>query len=1386
MVKGGTFYAVWNEAKGCWSTKLDDVITMIDNAMEEYKAKDPDLENAKILYMKYSTSGSLKAWWQYVKQLVLDNFHPLDESLTFLNTPVNKNDYASKRLPYALEPGNYDAWDELVGTLYAPEERHKIEWAIGSVVTGASKELQKFLVFYGDSGTGKSTILNIIEKLFEGYCGKFKAKALGSANATFALESFKDNPLVAIQHDGDLSRIEDNTTLNSLVSHEPIPINAKYEREYTMRINSMLFIGTNKPVKITDSKSGIIRRLIDVSPSGKLIPKRRYNQLMKNIGFELGAIAYHCKEVFEADPYYYDDYVPRAMIGSTNDFYNFMEDNYDEFKEKNYVTLNDAWFKYRLYCDEARVPYPYSKRVFKEELKNYFSSFKERAYLDGQQTRNLYENFKIEKFGFEDIENKPANSDTDVPAWLQFNTTESYFDKIGKDWPAQYAFIKENGSDKPGVPWDVCETVLADLNTSELHYVRPPEEIRNTLVTVDFDKKDPVTGEKSLEMNIKAASSWPETYAELSKSGAAIHLEYFYTGDVSKLMPVYEEDVEIKVFNGKASLRRKLSRCNNLKITTISSGLPIRKEMKKTVNEHAIKDEKHLRNLINKALRKEIEPYATVTCIDFIGEVLKQAQESGMKYDISDMKSSILAFAASSTHNAISCIDKVGQFQLRSEEPLEWVAPSSVKPGEEKKKIAFFDTEVFSNLFILCYKPLGETGVKYINPTPRQVLEFFQNYNAIGFNNLGYDNTICMMRIQGASNYELFVRSQNIINNGKGRNDYIDYNAKNLSYTDVYDFCSTKQGLKKWEIELQKKGVPVRHDEAGVPWDQPVPENKWDRVAEYCMNDVEATEQVFLANQSDFRAREILVELANALRGPGSTVNDKTNDLTAKLIVGNERNPQALFVYPDLKKEFPGYEFNPYGIDRNRYYLAVDSKEYQNPALHQLYELNDEGKYILTKDQIAISGKQYYKDTFISGKSFYKGYDPGEGGFVYAKWGMYYGAECYDSASHHPSSIIAENGFGPYTENFKMLLDIRLHIKHKDYDWVRSLCGGILAPYLTSDEDAKQLSQALKIAINSVYGLTAAHFANKLRDPRNEDNWVAKRGALFMIDLMLEVKKRGYEVIHVKTDSIKIAHPDEKIFQFVLDYGKKFGYTFEIEHKFDRICLVNNAVYICKYTDDPANGKTAGQWEGTGDQFKKASSPYEFKTLFSHEDIDFYDLCVTQTVKVGGGIYLDMDENLPDSELMEKEEKKLLDKWKKVGFELNSENDSNLVNGFAPRLTDIPEKKLEQYAMDAFHADYVKLCQLREDIERCHNYRFVGKAGLFCPMKSGAGGGRLVREKDGKYAYVAGSKGYRWLEAETVKELKLEDSIDLTYFERLKEDAVKAINLYGDFNTFVA
>src|SRR5574344_526750 len=291
MIKGRDFYAIWLEERGLWSTDEQDVIKVIDDILNKYaKEHKQDFDSkTSVMHMWDAESGIIDAWHRYCQKQMRDNYHQLDEQLIFSNMTTTRTDYASKRLSYPLESGDYSAYDKIIGTLYSEKERHKIEWAIGAIVSGESKSIQKFVVLYGAPGSGKGTILDIILSMFEGYCAVFDAKALGSSNNVFALEAFKSNPLVAIQHDGDLSRIEDNTRLNSLVSHEHMTINEKFKSTYVNSFKCFLIMGTNKPVKITDAKSGLIRRLIDVTPSGNKIPANEYFNIVNQVNFELGA-----------------------------------------------------------------------------------------------------------------------------------------------------------------------------------------------------------------------------------------------------------------------------------------------------------------------------------------------------------------------------------------------------------------------------------------------------------------------------------------------------------------------------------------------------------------------------------------------------------------------------------------------------------------------------------------------------------------------------------------------------------------------------------------------------------------------------------------------------------------------------------------------------------------------------------------------------------------------------------------------------------------------------------------------------------------------------------------------------------------------------------------
>lgn len=394
--------------------------------------------------------------------------------------------------------------------------------------------------------------------------------------------------------------------------------------------------------------------------------------------------------------------------------------------------------------------------------------------------------------------------------------------------------------------------------------------------------------------------------------------------------------------------------------------------------------------------------------------------------------------------------------------------------------------------------------------------------------------------------------------------------------------------------------------------------------------------------------------------------------------------------------------------------------------------------------------------------NMYRGTDVGFGGYIYGEEGCYTNIALLDATSMHPTSIIAMNAFGEYTKNFKGILDARVAIKHGDLDTARKMLDGKLAKYLDDESTAKDLAQALKISINSVYGLTSAKFDNPFRDRRNKNNFVALRGALYMRTLQDEIQQRGFTVISIRTDSIKIADATPEIIKFVQDFGLRYGYQMEHECTYERMCLVNKSAYIAKYAtseqceimygyvpDD--NKKHGGEWTATAKQFQV---PYVFKTLFSKEPIVFEDLCETFEVSKGGALYLDMNESLPDVSEYEKELDKSEDKYKKG------------------KLSDIM---------------FESICkELNDKIETGHKYQFIGKVGQFSPVLPGKGGGLLMRGKDDKYDAAAGTKGYRWLESEILKAPGNEANIDRSYYNVLVDEAVEAISKYGDFEWFIS
>lgn len=1137
ICKGGGMYAFWD--KGKWNTNEYDLMQLIDDnirsRVQELKNQYPEA-NIIGTYMSHNKSKVMKDFKEYAK-LSPQSEVQFNTKIIFSNQEIKRGDYATTKLQYTPTPGPTPAFDELSQKLYDQKELDKILWFVGALLTNSMIKIQKFLYLYGGKGTGKGTMLKIFKMLFDGYHEPIDLMKLTS-DGDFATSEIKEVPLL-IDDDTDLSNIKKDTNLLKLTAHEPLIINSKYKSTYPMRFQGLLIAASNQRYKVRNIDSGITRRAVVAVPTNLTHDYKTYNSLMSRVEFELPMIAQRAIDLFnERGPAYYESYVDYDMIEATDYFFSFVRENALNLGET--CTLKQASELYKLYLDELGYESAGYKRKVRQELSRYYKKFYDTKKIDGMSMKNIFEGFKWElvfpdKANVGDIKQHV----TEEEFLKEYNIIEqpSIFDVVAKDYPAQ--LTNEKGD--PKHKWDNVMTILKDINTRELHFVRLP---LNHII-IDFDLKD--GDEKSLMKNIIACLGFPPTYTELSKSGKGVHLHYIYDGDVSQLETQVSDGIEIKVFKGKSALRRKLTKCNDLEIAHISSGLPLREEtnnMYKDIEVIQLNEQK-MRALVKGNLEKKYHKNTTPS-MHFIKKVFDDAQKAGIEYDLTDMRHDVISFAFGSSNQMEECLKIANDIKystINQESQERFQKGSTIIPNEE---LYFYDIEVYPNLFLVAFKKYHDESSKtiWINPTPTQ-MEWLTSKPLVGFNNRRYDNHIVYSRMLNEDIMRLYRQSQRII--GKQGDSAFYGGAYELSYTDIYDYCSTanKMSLKKWQVKLR-----IHHDELDFPWDKPVPEKDWPRVGQYCMNDVDSTEAVFDATQGDYKARCILSILS------GLSMNATTNQHTIQLVFEGNKNTKDDLVYTDLSKMFPGYKYS-------------------------------------------------------YGKSTYRGEEISEGGQVYAEPGVYVNVGLWDIASQHPSSAIAMNAFGKYTKNFKALLDARILIKHGQLEEAGKLFEGRLAQFLTDPETVKDLSNALKTAINSAYGLTSASFDNPFKHPLNVDNIVAKRGALFMVDLKHHLQDLGYKVIHIKTDSIKVANIDDKVGDIIMEFGKKYQYNFEHEATYDKLALINKSTYVCY---DSKKG-----WSSTGTQL---IDPYVFKRLFSKEPIEKEDLFVIKEVK-DAAIYLD-------------------------------------------------------------------------------------------------------------------------------------------------------------------
>ena len=1320
VVKGGTFYAMWTGTN--WSMEKNDVVRVVDKYISQKfnELKTQGYEKVSLKFMRNSSSNLMKNFVKYCEDAP-ESLQVFNSKILFQNHTAKREDYSTFQLPYTPTNQPTPAFDELSSILYAPDQLDKILWCLGALFTGEIVNIEKFLFLYGPAGTGKGTIIKIIEMLLGQYIGGIDLKQLTSGSE-YATGTLQELPLL-IDSDTDLSRIKNDTPLLKITSHEEVFVRKLYQRPYPVTFKGLIITASNQRAQFRDSDSGIVRRLLKAVPTGHLIAGPRYKELMNNIQYELAGIAQKAIDTFSRlGAFYYANDIDIEMLEYGDSIFEFVRENV--LMMQGNPTLSEVELLYKGMLEERGWETNGYKNRLRLGLQRFFETYtKDTKDEEGNRKRHWYRGFKYEEaFPESESKSKQVDGDNDKPKIeLTVGRTTSRFDHDGRDWPAQYTTKDGN----PIKKWDQVTTTLKEIDPTKLHFVRVPTEH----IIIDFDAKND-KGEKDLNKNLELASFYPPTYTEVSKSGGGVHLHYWYNGDPTKLANRISDDIEIKVFNGGSSLRRKLISANDLPIAHISSGLPLKEEKKDMYKdvEHVMWTEKKLIDFIDSCIRKEHHG-ATAPEVSFIAKVLEDAYNSGVTYDIKHKQQEVLRFALSSTNQSKQCLKLVSEmkFQNLPEDESKSYSESLILPEEE---MVFFDSEVFSNLYMIGWKKYGlevpediykgledctslaeiekvlsndwwkehkdEIGIE-INPTPQCVRQLFDTYPMIGFNNRDYDNHIAYGRMQGDDEMTCYKRSQAIIDKTKKDKRAKIWAANEISYADIYEFLDTKMSLKKWQIQLG-----IRHDELEYDWTRPLPEHAWGRCASYMLNDVTSEEKLFKSpdGQDAWNARKILAEIN------GLSPNVKTQTQAEKFLFGDDPNPQDKFNWYDLAKEFPGYNF-------------------------------DKFKH----------------------RSEYMGEDPSEGGYVYSEPGVHVNTVVLDIASMHPHSLIAMNYFGEYTPKFAALVDCRMDIKHKNIDRASRAFDDVdpelaykLRPYLEGGS-SKGLAHAMKIIINIVYGMTSAPWDNKFKDPRNIDNCIAKRGALFMIMLKHEVQEQGYQVAHIKTDSIKIVNGDKEIIDYCMKRANDFGYTFEHEHTYSRMALLNRSTVIAEI-GWPEYEK--GKWEAIGAQFGKKTNPFVYKTLLSQEDVVEEDFFVTKEVKTA--IYLDDQYIGKNAQIYASV----------TGREISRTQASNVAQMIQSRwIKPNYMLKRESYGLDTYQ------------LEEAKKQKIANELGIdIYEVK------RIIDEGFpdtiiDKRVSVTGTSGYKW---ELSTNYKGFDDIDMTYYHQLVKEAVDDIYSVGDGN----
>lgn len=238
------------------------------------------------------------------------------------------------QIPQSWSPGGAERVLRFIRVLFNDQvELKTIQWTLGLVAVDPSS-VSKFLLLYGPGGTGKSTLIGLIEDVFNGCCGTINSSVLTSKSSNIGVDTARTIASNRVVTAGDIN-LETNQlnlhTVKEITGHDSVsvpPIKVRTRCSLVAASNNLPHPSTQK----TWCSAAVSRRAIVIPMNVKtsLIPNiERPDATEDDIDFLLSCINL------------YLDYLTSPPMSMRSLMYGVLGAGYEDIAEKIYFAQDD-------------------------------------------------------------------------------------------------------------------------------------------------------------------------------------------------------------------------------------------------------------------------------------------------------------------------------------------------------------------------------------------------------------------------------------------------------------------------------------------------------------------------------------------------------------------------------------------------------------------------------------------------------------------------------------------------------------------------------------------------------------------------------------------------------------------------------------------------------------------------------------------------------------------------------------------------------------------------------------------------------------------------------------------------------------------------------------